>query len=210
MVGRRLRPRTIAVALSVGCIVATESGEARVGAQKRTALVILVAAALLSVTAFFVLSGNRTDNPPLSASPDAAAAGQSAPQQQENAWDPPVLPGMPDGTVRHVGGVEVEAPQTYEIDAKITGWLNRDNGILCVTLGEGRLLGDIDARSGAETSRPKSTEPDHSERLMGLKVLTGTTPRARGALKPDCTVRLILLPVGDGATLFIDSVKAGQ
>lgn len=171
---------------------------------------ILVAAALLSVTAFFVLSGNRTDDSPLSAEPAAAAAGQPAPQQEEEAWDPPVLPGMPAGTVRHVGGLEVDAPQTYEIDAEVTGWLNRDSGILCVTLGNGRLLGDIDARSGAETSRPKSTEPDHSERLKGLKVLTGTTPRARDALKPNCTVRLILLPVGDGATLFIDSVKAGR
>lgn len=161
--------------------------------------------ALLGATAFFVLSSIRPDGPSPNIGPASAKAAEPE-IAQPAVWDPPVLKEMPEGTVRHVGGIRIGAPQTYEVSATVLGWLNEDNGILCVELGDGVLLGDIDARTGAEKSRPKDGEPDYAERLRGLRVLTGTTPKARGALQPDSSVRLILLPVGDGATLFIDSV----
>ena len=138
--------------------------------------------------------------------PRAVTTAQAA-QPPRPTWRPPVLERVPAGTVSHPALV-VSTPQTYEIVADVLGYENEQTGVICLKLHEARLLAAVDAMSGKESeTSPSDSGPDYAADLEGLTVLAGTTSPARDGFAPTCRLRVVLLPVGDGVTLYVDRVE---
>lgn len=99
-------------------------------------------------------------------------------------------------------------PVTYEARIDVEGWKNRDQRVVRAFI---RSAEPVD-RHASEIAGPDTVSPARviAEMLTGRRVLAGATELAARDLPDsgDATVRLIVAPQGDTATLLIDAVLA--
>ncbi len=122
---------------------------------------------------------------------------------------PPIdLGTVPPGALSRLD-VSIETPQTYRCAVRVLGWANFESGVVALHVDSAELLGPIDPTTGEPSGEPDTDDPDNGERMVAVDVLASTNPDARTALRAgdDAAIYLVLLPSGDGSTLFVDRVK---
>jgi len=166
-----------------------------------------------------VAAGASSDSTETAFAPGVAAppssAGQAAGSSQGTVGPNPAQGGLPDGMTPPVGaitfletGKPLSASQTYEVTLDVKGWQSSADGTLYARIAAARLMGPINAGTGAESGYPPADATDLSKRLLGLLVLSGTSSHVRGDLNVvgEYQGQLVLLPSGQGAVFVLDRV----
>ncbi|MDH4139573.1 MAG: hypothetical protein OEV43_03275 [Coriobacteriia bacterium] len=153
----------------------------------------------------------RDDPDSTGASSDSASSENAAPADGASpvGGTPPAEPGtVPADAVSRID-IELGAPQTYRCEVEVLGWQSADAGVVALRIDDAELLGPIDPVTGEPRGEPDADAPDFAEHLRSLNVLSSTSPAAREQLEPSASVglRLVLMPAGDGVTLFVDRVE---